>query len=171
MTTSPVNPPVQVDKIRQIWQRADDSLLATIARRLLIGRATPAWLTRRREATVAVTAQLTAIIDGIAGPTEIAIVQAITAEFDRARGPIDPDDTIRVAARTAVVGRIIRDVTSRLALDESVMARQLPEVWRRAILDTEAVLGTGQVTRVEAAQQILDQLASSSITRPDPPAG
>ncbi len=165
MTTSPVNPPVQVDKIRQIWQRADDSLLATIARRLLIGRATPAWLTRRREATVAVTAQLTAIIDGIAGPTEIAIVQAITAEFDRARGPIDPDDTIRVAARTAVVGRIIRDVTSRLALDESVMVRQLPEVWRRAILDTEAVLGTGQVTRVEAAQQILDQLASSSVTR------
>lgn len=164
MTTSPVEPPRLIDQIRQIWQRADDLLLTAIARRLLTGRGSTRWLDSRRAATTSVLAELAAIVGDIAAPTETAVIEALTRGYDRGRGPIDADDTVAVAARTAVVGRAVTDVTARLALDQSVMVRQLPQVWRRLILDTEAVLATGRVTRVQAAQQILDRLAAGSVT-------
>lgn len=160
--------------VGQIYAAAEQSLLASIARRIANGIDRPGWEAARLADLLAVRAEFEAEIARAAraGAREVAggiadayraDSSAIVGEISRARGP-SVAGVVGQGGNRAAIRALATEAVTLVGSTHPRMLRAAFDIYRAVTVETAGAVLTGGVTRRTAAQLALNRYANAGIT-------
>lgn len=154
----------------ELYARAADRILATVARRLARGITEPGWAEQKLLETAALRNEAQAVLDRLLADTPAAVEQGMATAYeqgarDAAKDLADLTPPVPRLTNERAVAALVQEATSALSGTHMRILRSTLDVYRSAVWEagTTSVV-TGVRTRRQAAQQVLDRFANQGVT-------
>ena len=154
----------------ELYARAADQILATVARRLARGITSPGWSEAKLIETGALRNEAQAVLDQLQADTPATVEQGLTTAYeqgarDAAKDLADLTPPVPRLTNERAVRALVQEATSALQGTHMRILRSTLDVYRSAVWEagTSSVV-TGMRTRRQAAQQVLDRFANHGVT-------
>lgn len=154
----------------ELYARAADQILATVARRLARGITEPGWSAQKLIETAALRNEAQAVLDQLLADTPDAVQAGMVTAYeqgarDAAKDLADLTPPVPRLTNERAVRALVQEATSALQGTHMRILRSTLDVYRSAVWEagTSSVV-TGVRTRRQAAQQVLDRFANQGVT-------
>lgn len=154
----------------ELYARAADQILATVAARLARGITSPGWAEQKLIETAALRNEAQQVLDQLLADTPAAVEAGMTTAYeqgarDAAKDLADLTPPVPRLTNERAVRALVEGATSALRSTHMRILRSTLDVYRSAVWEagTSSVV-TGVRTRRQAAQQVLDRFANQGVT-------
>lgn len=154
----------------ELYARAADQILATVAARLARRIDTPGWAEQKLLETAALRNEAQALLDQLLADTPDAVEAGMARAYsqgaaDAAKDLPDLEPAVARLTNERAVTRLVDEAVTALRGTHLQILRSSLDVYRTAVYEagTTSVV-TGVRTRRQAAQQVLDRFANRGVT-------